>query len=141
METLIIVALTTIALLAALGAGVFLGQLRAQFTQLRRDNSDLQQSISDLQKRAEDAQYPRRLTHALNARLEDLLAIAHDLRAEIELTGLHLDQEHRDDRDRLHQLEALAASISESLAKARNASPTAHPDDDPDRTFFPKKEL
>ena len=122
MQTLIAVSLLIIAVLAALGAGVFLGQLYAQFKQMRAENEQMKA-------RLEDAKYPRRRTHADNARLEDLLAFAHDLREEIEITGLHLDQEHRDHNDRLRQLRALALSISENLSQARNSPPTAHPDD------------
>lgn len=121
MQTLIAVSLTTLVIMAALGAGVFLGQLYAQVKQLRRDNEDLRI-------RLEDANYPKRRTHADIARLEDLLTFAFDLREDVELTILHEDQQHRSQTERLTQLRQVAATISEALAETRNSPPTSFPD-------------
>lgn len=119
---LLAITLTLLALLMVFAAGFFVSQA---FERVRR----LEEQVAELSQKIEDAAYPRRRTHADTVRLEDLLAFAGDLRDEIEITGLHLDQEHRTHAERMRQLRTIAQSIFENLAEARNSKPTEFPDE------------
>jgi len=127
----IAVIIAILAVLLAVAAGFFLARIHHRYQDFKARLTSALSRLDEISQKLEDAQYPRRRTHADTVRLEDLLAIAGDLQEEVERTGLYLDQEARRQMNHIRQLRSIAGSIFENLAEARNSKPTDFPDDKP----------